>query len=101
MTDPDHIRRELTKAMPIGAQATHVHVKARCGERQSNWVAIPVDAFRRVVATACTPEPNELRALYANLCAMHMDVVLTHGAQVGQGLALAIKEIHALLPEES
>ena len=43
---------------------------------------------------------TRLHDLYKRLCDMHMEMVLTHGAQVGQGLAVAIKEIRTLLPEE-
>jgi hypothetical protein len=43
----------------------------------------------------------ELQGLYKKLCDAHMGTVLQHGAQVGQGLALAIKEVHSRLDEES
>lgn len=43
---------------------------------------------------------HTLQTLYKKLCDAHMGMVLTHGAQVGQGLAAAIKEVHALLSEK-
>ena len=51
-------------------------------------------------AASETLTQDALVRLYKRLCDMHMDTVLTHGAQVGQGLALAIKEVHQLLPAD-
>jgi hypothetical protein len=40
-----------------------------------------------------------LLTAYQRLLDLHMDALLTHGPQVAQGLALAIGEIHSMLPE--
>lgn len=101
MTDKEYIRYELSKAMPNSPETTTVRIKASSEAGQSHWVNIPVDAYRRMITAACTSEESQLQALYEKLCGMSMDVMLVHGAEVTQGLALAIKEIHVLLPEES
>lgn len=41
-----------------------------------------------------------LRQVYDRLLGMHMDTLLVHGAQVAQGLALAITTIHKMAPDE-
>jgi hypothetical protein len=46
-----------------------------------------------------TPD-DKISSLYKRLCDMHMGVMLTHGGQVAAGLALAIKEVHDLLPKD-
>lgn len=43
---------------------------------------------------------DALADFYQQLCHMHTDVLLTHGGQVAQGLALAIREAVKLIPED-
>lgn len=42
---------------------------------------------------------SQLKQVYERLIGMHMDTLLTHGAQVAQGLALAIVTIAQMYPE--
>lgn len=65
------------------------------------WNTTPERAENLMEHVEIGAQEDALQGLYKKLCGMHMDTVLMHGAQVGQGLALAIKEVHALLPEES
>jgi hypothetical protein len=100
MTDAndEHIARELTKAVPLEPGDT-VSIKARGTRGESKWVNIPTDRYAAVYLAACTPEASTLRTLYAKLLDMHTDALLLHGGQVSQGVALAIKEVHNLLPK--
>lgn len=101
MTDDEYIAYELNKAAPE-QPGDVVRIKATVDNGgDSRWTSIPADRYPAVVAAASGAEAPALRALYMKLCDMHMDAVLTHGAQVGQGLAMAIKEVHDLLPEEA
>lgn len=43
---------------------------------------------------------DALADFYQQLCHLHTDVLLKHGGQVAQGLAIAVVEIQKLIPEE-
>lgn len=43
---------------------------------------------------------DALADFYQQLLHLHTDVLLKHGGQVAQGLALAVKEIQKLIPED-
>lgn len=48
------------------------------------------------------PKPDVLPLVeaYKALLNLHMDTLLVHGPQVAQGVALAVKTVHDLLPPE-
>lgn len=43
---------------------------------------------------------DALADFYQQLCHLHTDVLLKHGGQVAQGLAIAVKAVQELIPEE-
>jgi hypothetical protein len=43
-------------------------------------------------------EQDALQKLYQRLLNLHMGTLLTHGADVAGGLALGVREVHAMLP---
>jgi hypothetical protein len=76
-----------------------VHIKVCRDTRCITETATPGDQCQNLDFLLDQAENARLQALYKRLCDMHMDTLLLHGSQVAQGLALAIKEVHALLPD--